>query len=74
MFELHNPDLVVVTGTASGLGTVLATSCLESGAKVIGFDLDQPGGSLTGHAAYTHVAGSVTEEAAWERVGALVDA
>lgn len=73
MFELHIPDLVIVTGSSSGLGTVIARTCLGSGSRVIGFDLDDPGDRFPEEPGYRHLRGSVTDEGAWAQVGALVD-
>lgn len=64
------PDVVVVTGTGSGLGGVTARLLREAGCAVIGVDLapqdDQAG--------YQHVAGDVAADETWARVAELVDA
>lgn len=66
------PELVVVTGTGGGLGTVVAQKLLAAGCEVIGLDLAAAPPVLTEFDAYRHVAGSVTDEAVWAEVtGAL---
>lgn len=73
MFELNIPHLVVVTGSSSGLGSVIARTCLESGSQVIGCDLDDPGDRFADQPGYRHLSGSVTDEDTWARVGDLLD-
>ena len=62
------PDCVVVTGTASGLGLECAKSLLAAGSRVIGVDLAAPEAGLAEHPLYLHLAGSVTDQALWDRV------
>ncbi|MBB6469151.1 NAD(P)-dependent dehydrogenase (short-subunit alcohol dehydrogenase family) [Aminobacter lissarensis] len=69
-FEL--PDLVVVTGTSSGLGSEVAGLLLSCGVKVIGVDLSQS--QSTSQVGYTEVIGSVAEQATWSRVRAAAEA
>lgn len=66
-FEL--PDVVVVTGTASGLGFEIGKLLLERGCYVIGVDLAQS--QLTTESNYEHIAGSIAEKATW---GTVLDA
>ena len=66
------PDTVVVTGTASGLGTVLAEQLLADGCAVIGIDLDAAPASLANADRYVHVVASVTDENSWRDIAARV--
>jgi NAD(P)-dependent dehydrogenase (short-subunit alcohol dehydrogenase family) len=66
------PDLVVVTGTANGLGASLAAKLVRSSVAVIGVDLAEAAENLRGDAAYTHVRGGVDEDATWQRVVELI--
>lgn len=66
------PELVVVTGTGGGLGTVVAQKLLAAGCGVIGLDLAAAPPVLTEFDEYRHVAGSVTDESLWAEItGAL---
>ena len=65
------PDTVVVTGTASGLGQEVARQLLDCKVNVIGVDLAEPDGELSG--SYTHVAGSVSVEDTWHTVRGHID-
>lgn len=62
------PDTVVVTGTASGLGTILAEQLLGDGCAVIGIDIDSAPPALSGADRYVHVVASVTDEEAWRDI------
>ena len=71
--ELHSvlPQLVVVTGTASGLGESIAKQLTERGVKTFGVDISEPPAALTGDL-YTHFKADVSAEDAWEEIGAAV--
>jgi len=59
------PELVMVTGASSGLGTAICAHLIASKAKVIGIDLgDAPDLGKVG--GYEHVKGDVTSEAFWQ--------
>jgi NAD(P)-dependent dehydrogenase (short-subunit alcohol dehydrogenase family) len=58
------PEAVAVSGSASGLGRVTAGALLEVGVRVVGIDLGEAPGFDAGD--YTHVRGSVSEEATWD--------
>lgn len=70
-FHAVLPDLVVVTGTASGLGESIAKQLTECGVKTMGVDISEPAKSLFGEH-YTHIMADVSSEAAWEKIGAAV--
>lgn len=69
LFSNALPELVVVSGTASGLGTSIARLLLASGVRTIGVDLASAPADLK-HELYTHLRGDVSEEATWETVAA----
>jgi NAD(P)-dependent dehydrogenase (short-subunit alcohol dehydrogenase family) len=71
VFSNALPDLVVVSGTASGLGTNIARLLTESGVRTIGVDLASAPDSLAGEL-YSHVRGDVTEEATWAGVADII--
>jgi len=65
--QIHLPELVVVTGSSSGLGEVIAASLLRSGSEVVGVDVN-PHREPLDVSGYTHVLSSVAEESTWEQV------
>lgn len=65
------PDIVVVTGTASGLGQEVARLLLESGVDVIGVDMAQS--ELGGTERYRQITGSIADESTWSEVLSAVD-
>lgn len=66
------PELVVVSGTASGLGTSIARLLIASGVRTIGVDLAPAPAELEG-ALYTHHRGDVSLEATWADIAAAID-
>ena len=60
------PDVVVVTGAASGLGQDIAELLLENGVRVIGVDLATS--ALSGRDNFTQISGSVADDATWKNV------
>lgn len=72
VFNNALPELVVVSGTASGLGTNIARLLTESGVRTIGVDL-APAPEILSSALYSHVQGDVTDEATWEGIVAIVN-
>ncbi|PBC04213.1 SDR family oxidoreductase [Mesorhizobium sp. WSM3860] len=60
------PDLIVVTGTASGLGSEIATLLLDCGSKVVGVDLTSS--RLSEREGYIQVLGSVSDRSTWTKV------
>jgi NAD(P)-dependent dehydrogenase (short-subunit alcohol dehydrogenase family) len=66
------PDLVVVTGAASGLGESLCEVLLEHSVRVVGVDLVPS--KFEGGAGFDGVAGSVAVQETWNAVLAKVDA
>jgi NAD(P)-dependent dehydrogenase (short-subunit alcohol dehydrogenase family) len=71
-FTLTLPDMVVVTGTASGLGQEIGKLLLENGSQVIGVDVAPS--ELVGRDGYLHITGSIAEPETWEMVGKEIDA
>lgn len=67
------PDIVVVTGTASGLGLECATKLAAAGSDVIGVDLGDPPTELAGNEHYHHVQASTTDQETWDTVLRLVE-
>jgi NAD(P)-dependent dehydrogenase (short-subunit alcohol dehydrogenase family) len=67
--SLTLPEVVAVSGTASGLGWVLARRLASAGTAVVGVDVApaRPEALDLGDA-YVHVQGDVSSEATWERV------
>jgi NAD(P)-dependent dehydrogenase (short-subunit alcohol dehydrogenase family) len=61
------PALVVVSGTASGLGTRITQQLIESGVSTIGVDLASLPDNLKNRL-YFHVKGDVTQDEVWKRV------
>src|SRR4051794_40594290 len=57
------PEAVAVSGSASGLGRVTADALLDAGVRVVGIDLGDAPSFEAGD--YTHVQGSVSDEATW---------
>jgi NAD(P)-dependent dehydrogenase (short-subunit alcohol dehydrogenase family) len=73
MFSNALPELVVVSGTASGLGTSVARLLVASGVRTIGVDIVEAPDGLA-DARYSHVRGDVSQEATWESVAARIAA
>lgn len=71
MFRSELPELVVVSGTASGLGTGIARLLVESGVRTLGVDLAEAPETLS-DPLYTHVKGDVSLEGTWEAIAASV--
>lgn len=67
------PELVVVSGTASGLGTNIARLLLVSGVRTIGIDL-APAPDFLSHDLYQHRQGDVRDETMWNAVAGEVSA
>jgi NAD(P)-dependent dehydrogenase (short-subunit alcohol dehydrogenase family) len=65
------PDLVVVTGAASGLGTGICRQLVANGVSVIGVDIGKAPDDLPADR-YTHMKGDVTSEAGWTEIAAAV--
>lgn len=61
------PELVVVTGSASGLGKSIALELLRCGAAVIGVDITDTSGEVRNEG-YTHVKGDVSSQELWQTV------
>jgi len=70
-FSSALPELVVVSGTASGLGTSIARLLVANGVRTIGIDLAAAPAALT-HDLYSHRQGDVTDEAMWSDVVAAI--
>ena len=68
------PDIVVVTGAASGLGHDFCRLLLDCGVRVIGVDLSEAQPDLAEREGYVHVAGDVAGPETWSQVGAAIDA
>ncbi|TIM42091.1 MAG: SDR family NAD(P)-dependent oxidoreductase [Mesorhizobium sp.] len=71
-FELRLPDIVVVTGTASGLGLEVARQLLQSNCQVVGVDMAPS--ALESDTRYQQVTGSIADTGTWNRVVDLLDA
>ncbi|MET2831402.1 SDR family NAD(P)-dependent oxidoreductase [Mesorhizobium shangrilense] len=67
------PELVVVSGTASGLGTKIAQLLVASGVRTIGVDL-APAPAELSNELYTHVQGDVSLEETWNGIASSVAA
>ncbi len=67
------PELVVVSGTASGLGTSIARLLLASGVHTVGVDIAVAPAELSSDL-YTHVQADVADEAAWSAVASTISA
>jgi len=65
LFNLSLPDVVVVSGAASGLGLELCQLLVENGAATVGVDRDQVSSQLKDNEHYTHVQGDVSRQAVW---------
>src|ERR1700744_2936683 len=61
------PALVVVSGTASGLGTHIARQLVDCGVATIGVDI-APQPKALEHKLYRHAQGDVAEEKVWAAV------
>lgn len=72
-FALNLPRTVVVTGAASGLGHELCRLLVEAGVETVGVDRAPAQDDLRGSNHYAHVSGSVSDEATWREVDALLD-
>ena len=53
-------DLVLITGTARGIGRACALKYLEAGMEVIGLDINESG--IEGYSAYTHIIADICGE------------
>jgi len=73
VFALTLPSTVVVTGASSGLGHELCKLLLDAGVETVGVDRSPALDDLRGNNRYAHVTGSVSEEATWDTVNALLD-
>ena len=62
------PALVVVSGTASGLGTRIARQLVDCGVTTIGVDIAPQPDSLK-NGLYVHMQGDVTQDNVWTAVG-----
>jgi len=67
------PELVVVTGSASGLGTAIAELLAQGGCHVIGVDLAPSPAELTQATSYEHRVGDVTDPATADDVSKRID-
>jgi len=68
-WSINLPELVIVTGSASGLGAECALKLLEAGTQVIGIDLAAGNESLiSNHSNYQHVQASTIEPETWSSV------
>src|SRR5262249_10798808 len=65
------PALVVVSGTASGLGTHIARQLVDCGVATIGVDI-APHPKALEHKLYHHAQGDVAEEKVWAAVVAEI--
>jgi NAD(P)-dependent dehydrogenase (short-subunit alcohol dehydrogenase family) len=66
------PEMTVVTGASSGLGTSICKLLGECGVKTIGVDLGEAPKTVDG-ALYTHVRGDVAAELTWRDVMGVVE-
>jgi NAD(P)-dependent dehydrogenase (short-subunit alcohol dehydrogenase family) len=71
MLSYSLPEMVFVTGAASGLGTGICKHLLEAGVNTVGVDLGPAPAQLEGQH-YTHLRGDVTSEAVWAEVSARI--
>ena len=62
------PALVVVSGTASGLGTRIAKQLVDCGVTTIGVDIAPQPDSLNNRL-YVHMQGDVSQDKVWAAVG-----
>ncbi|MBV8100685.1 MAG: SDR family oxidoreductase [Verrucomicrobia bacterium] len=72
LFTLTIPDVVVVSGAASGLGLELCQLLAGSGVTTIGIDRDQGSPQLEGSKHYRHVQGDVSKQEVWLEAVKLV--
>lgn len=70
-FSAALPALVVVSGTASGLGTHIARQLVDCGVVTIGVDIASQPKALE-HKLYRHAQGDVAEEKVWATVVAQI--
>lgn len=64
------PELAVVTGASSGLGTAICQQLAAAGVAVMGVDVGAAPAGLADR--YTHMKGDVTSEANWAQIVAAV--
>ena len=69
--NLELPQLVVVTGTSSGLGNEVGALLLGSGCQVIGVDLASS--QLDDRDGFQAITGSVAEPETWAKVRAAIE-
>lgn len=65
-YSLDIPELVIVTGTSSGLGREITKSLLINGVEVIG--VDHGVSKFGGEAGYRHLSADVSDESTWTAV------
>jgi NAD(P)-dependent dehydrogenase (short-subunit alcohol dehydrogenase family) len=65
LFSLSIPDVVVVSGSASGLGLELCQLLVEGEAATVGVDRDEASSQLKGSKHYTHIQGDVSKPEVW---------
>ncbi|GFF78861.1 NAD(P)-binding protein [Aspergillus udagawae] len=67
MGSLHN-YVMIITGSASGIGLATATIALDEGARVLGVDISSPPRSLIDHSNFRFVEGNLSLEPTPKRV------
>ncbi|KAJ5229180.1 hypothetical protein N7489_009888 [Penicillium chrysogenum] len=60
--------VLIITGSASGIGLATATAALSQGAKILGVDVSSAPVSLTEHASYKFIQANLTHEATPKQV------
>ena len=65
------PNMVVVTGTASGLGTAIVQLLAEAGVVTVGVDIGAA--PVVAKGDYTHIKGDVTADAIWSELAAHIE-
>jgi NAD(P)-dependent dehydrogenase (short-subunit alcohol dehydrogenase family) len=73
-FSIPLPEMVVVTGAASGLGEQLCLLLVECGVKTFGIDVAAASSELSGRAGYVHIVGDVSDEPFWDKTAAQIRA
>lgn len=73
VLSFNLPELVVVTGASSGLGTAICKHLIEAGVTTLGVDLGPAPSPALGDG-YTHLRGDVTSDTTWSEVSALIRA
>lgn len=68
--ELTLPQMVIATGTSSGLGVEVTRLLLDSGTVVIGVDPVPPPDELSSLSSFTWIEGGMQESATWDAVRA----